>query len=48
MTLRPANIARYERDSDADLINTWLRARGFRRPPTGERGDADEPLLEND
>jgi hypothetical protein len=45
VTVRPANIARYERDSDTDVIDAWLKARGFCRPPA-EEDDADDPLLE--
>ena len=32
VTIRPANIARYERDSDTDVIDAWLKARGFCQP----------------
>ena len=45
VTIRPANIARYERDSDTDVIDAWLKARGFCRRPADE-DDADDPLLE--
>jgi hypothetical protein len=45
VTVRPANIARYERDSDTDVIDVWLKARGFCRPPADE-DDADNALLE--
>ena len=40
-TIRPANIARYDRDSDKDVIDAWLKDRGFCRPNPG-KGDDDE------
>ena len=45
VTIRPANIARYERDSDTDLIDAWLKVRGFCKRPADEE-NADDPLLE--
>jgi hypothetical protein len=45
VTIRPASIARYERDSDTDVIDAWLKARGFCRCLADE-DDADDPLLE--
>ena len=29
VTIRPSNIAHYTRDDDAELIEQWLRRRGF-------------------
>lgn len=29
VTIRPSNIATYERDSDSELVEIWLRRRGF-------------------
>ena len=29
VTIRPANIAKYERESDEEVIEAWLKARGF-------------------
>ena len=31
-TIRPPNIAKYDRDSDSELIETWLQLRGFIKP----------------
>ncbi len=45
VTIRPADIARYERDSDTDVIDAWLKARGF-CCPADEDDDEDDPLLE--
>lgn len=45
VTIRPANIARYERDSDTDVIDAWLKVRGFCKRPADE-DHADDPLLE--
>jgi hypothetical protein len=38
VTIRPPNIARYDRDSDSELIETWLQLRGFIKPLAKERG----------
>lgn len=46
VTIRPANIARYERDSDTDVIEAWMKARGFCRRPVDQGEDADDLLLE--
>jgi hypothetical protein len=29
VTIRPSNIAHYTRDDDAELVEEWLRRRGF-------------------
>jgi hypothetical protein len=29
VTIRPSNIAQYTRDDDAELVEQWLRRRGF-------------------
>lgn len=29
VTIRPSNVAQYTRDDDAELIEQWLRRRGF-------------------
>jgi hypothetical protein len=44
--IRPASIARYERDSDTDVIEAWLKARGFCRRPVDQGEDANDLLLE--
>jgi len=41
VTIRPNNIAKYERDADSELVETWLRARGFcAQPNSGPDDDA--------
>lgn len=47
VTIRPANIARYERDSDEEVIEAWLKARGFWAIPAGADGDEDFEVLED-
>lgn len=47
VTIRPANIARYERQEDEHLIEAWLRARGFWRVPGEADEDADFEVLED-
>jgi hypothetical protein len=47
VTIRPANIARYERQEDEHLIEAWLRARGFWRIPSEAGEDADFEVLES-
>lgn len=47
VTIRPANIARYERQEDEHLIEAWLRARGFWRAPSEADEDADFEVLES-
>lgn len=47
VTIRPANIARYERQEDEHLIEAWLRARGFWRVPSEADEDADFEVLED-
>ena len=32
VTIRPPNIAKYERDDDSGLVEEWLRRRGFCKP----------------
>ena len=39
VTIRLPNIAKYERDDDSDLIEAWLRARGFCRQSPLEADD---------
>lgn len=45
VTIRPANIARYERESDAEVIESWLKARGFWSIPSAAAEDADTKVL---
>ena len=37
VTIRTPNIAIYDRDSDSDLVEGWLRNQGFIIPAAGER-----------
>lgn len=46
VTIRPANIARYERDADEEVIEAWLKARGFWTISGEADGDADFEVLE--
>ena len=41
VTIRPANIARYEREEDEEVIEAWLKARGFWAITGGTDADAD-------
>lgn len=36
-TIRPPNIAKYDRDSDSDIIETWLRLRGLIKLPPAQQ-----------
>lgn len=45
--IRPVNVARYERDSDTSLIETWLKARGFWKLTNEAEGDDDFEVLES-
>lgn len=47
VTIRPANIARYERESDEEVIEAWLKARGFWAIAAGVDDDADFEVLES-
>ena len=44
VTIRPPGIARFERNDDSELIETWLRERGFIL--TGQDTDDDEAATE--
>lgn len=44
--IRPANIARYDRDADASLLEAWLKARGFWKTNPEAENDEDFDLLE--
>jgi hypothetical protein len=46
VTIRPANIARYERESDEATIETWLKARGFWNIQAKDAEDADFEVLD--
>jgi len=46
VTIRPANIARYERESDETMIEAWLKARGFWNIPAEDADDADFEVLD--
>jgi len=41
VTLRWPNVTKYERDSDSELIEEWLRRRGFIKREEQERDAAD-------
>lgn len=47
VTIRPANIARYERESDEDVIEAWLKLRGFWPIAAEAEVDADSEILES-
>jgi hypothetical protein len=47
VTIRPANIARYERESDEEVIEAWLKARGFWAVPSEADDDAAFEVLES-
>jgi hypothetical protein len=46
VAIRPANIARYERESDEEVIEAWLKARGFWAIAAEADDDADFEILE--
>jgi hypothetical protein len=46
-TIRPPNIAKYDRDSDSELIEAWLQLRGFIKPPAKEQDEEAAALLES-
>ncbi len=45
--IRLANIARYDRDSDASLLEAWLKARGFWKTNNDGDGNEDFEVLES-
>lgn len=47
VTIRPANIARYEREEDEQIIEAWLQARGFWTLGSEADEDADFEVLED-
>lgn len=47
ITIRPANIASYERDADANLMEAWLKARGFWKTSAGAAEGEDFDVLES-
>lgn len=47
VTIRPVNVARYERDADAILLEAWLKARGFWKLQTEADSDDDFEVLES-
>lgn len=44
VTIRPSNIARYDREADEEVIEAWLKLRGFWEIVVGADDDADEVL----
>lgn len=46
VTIRPANIARYERESDEAMIEEWLKARGFWNIQAEDAEDEDDANFE--
>ncbi len=47
VTIRPVNVARYERDADAILLEAWLKARGFWKLTPEAQDDDDFEVLES-
>lgn len=47
VTIRPVNVARYERDADAILLEAWLKARGFWKLNPEAQDDDDFEVLES-
>ena len=47
VTIRPANIARYEREEDEQIIEAWLQARGFWAVGSEDDEDEDYEVLED-
>lgn len=47
VTIRPANIAKYEREEDEEVIEAWLKARGFWDVSAGGDDDSDYEVLEH-
>lgn len=47
VTIRPANIARYEREEDEQIIEAWLQARGFWAISSEADVDEDFEVLED-
>ena len=45
VTIR-VDSARYDRDSDSELVEAWLRARGFYAAAEEDLVDEDDPVLE--
>ena len=39
VTVRPPNMAKYDRDDDSDVVETWLALRGFIKPTAAEEQD---------
>jgi hypothetical protein len=39
VTLRPPNTAKYDRDDDSDVVETWLALRGFIKPAAAKEQD---------
>jgi hypothetical protein len=46
-TIRPPNIAKYDRHSDSDVIETWLQLRGLIKPLAEEEDEEAPALLES-
>lgn len=47
VTIRPVNVARYERDADAILLEAWLKARGLWKLQSEVDSDDDFEVLES-
>jgi hypothetical protein len=39
VTVRPPNMAKYDRDDDSDVVETWLALRGFIKPAAAKEQD---------
>ncbi|MHB1462042.1 MAG: hypothetical protein ACYC1M_12225 [Armatimonadota bacterium] len=42
VSVRPSNIAQFQRDGDGELVEAWLRARGFVLVPGSDENGADD------
>jgi hypothetical protein len=47
VTIRPPNMAKYDRDDDSDVVETWLALRGFIKPAAKEQDEEAAALLES-
>jgi hypothetical protein len=47
VTIRPPNMAKYDRDDDSDIVETWLALRGFIKPAPKEQDEEAAALLES-
>jgi hypothetical protein len=45
VSIRPSNIAQFQRDDDGTLVELWLQKRGFILALEGEEDEEEEELL---